>query len=101
MEKKTQDIEDFTVKVLGSIPKPWPNYITLLLFLAIENNEEFLQQYWKLVDKYNQIEKYKGDGQGHLNTTIPKIVKRESDWEKTGESKKAKSTLIKTYSELV
>lgn len=101
MAKKTQDIKEFTLAALEKVPKPWPDYITLLVFLAIENDDSLLQQYWDLVTKYDQTEEHKDDGQGHVNNTIPKIVKRISRRETGKKDIQAKSSLVKTYSKLV
>ncbi|MDX1418079.1 MAG: hypothetical protein R3293_28010 [Candidatus Promineifilaceae bacterium] len=93
MRKKTQDIEDLTLDVLNSIPKPWPDYITLLVFLAIEHNERFLQRYESLVGKHNKIEKYKGNGKGHVNATIGMHVKGLTGRTVTSKGNPAKSRL--------
>ena len=100
MTKKTQDIEELTLTALKKVPEPRPDYITLLVFLAIEKDEDLLRQYQVLVDKYNQLHG-EGEGKGHVNNTIPQIIKRETG-RTTGKSGiPARSSLIKTYSKLV
>jgi hypothetical protein len=100
MANETQDIKDLTSDVLNSIPEPWPDYITLLVFLAIEHNEHFLRHYQALVDKYNKIEIHKGDGQGHVNATIGMSVKALTGREVLSKGNPAKSRLVGTYSKL-
>ena len=100
MTKKTQDIEDLTRDVLRNIPKPWPDYITFLVFLAIEHNDQFLWRYQALVDKYDQIEIHKGDGQGHVNATIGKHMKALTGREVLSSGNPAKSRLVGSYSKL-
>jgi hypothetical protein len=100
MTKKTQDIEALTSDALNSIPQPWPDYITFLVFLAIEHNEHFHQRYQALVDKYNQIEIHKGDGQGHVNSTIGKHVKSLTGRDVLITGNPAKSRLIGSYTKL-
>ena len=95
--RETDDIKMFTQEVLATIPNPWPIYLTLLVFLAIEHTAPWHRTYKALVAKYSRNGK---DGRNVVNTSIGQFVKQLSGLETLHEGAPAHSRLIKTYTQL-
>ena len=97
MSQKTQAIETFTAEVLSTIPQPWPEYITLLVFLAIEHQETFLHRYHEFIEERALTEE---DPQGRVNTFIGMYVRKLTGRQVVKRGNPSKCKLITCYSRL-
>jgi len=89
---KTAEIRDLVMRVLHTIPQPWPVDVTDQVFLAIEGRQAWLAEYHALGKEFSR---------NTLNSFIGFHVKDVTGLENSGREAVAKSTLIKSYSILV
>ncbi len=88
---KTEDIKELVETVLDTISKPYPTDITDQICLAIENNPVWYNRYNNLSVRH---------GRPTVNTSIGRYTSYITGLHNLGNTQKAKSKLIKTYSEL-
>ncbi len=91
-EQKTAEIRDLVIRVLRTIPQPWPADVTDQVFLAIEGRPAWLAEYHALGKEFSR---------NTLNSSIGLHVKDVTGLENSGREANARSTLIKKYSILV
>ena len=86
----TEDIEDLVRKIFSGFSRPYPEDITDQVFLAIENNPEYLRLY----------RLYSGQNTNGANAMIGKMVKELTGLKVKGTCRNPQATLIKTYTKL-
>jgi len=91
-EQKTAEIRDLVMRVLHTIPQPWPADVTDQVFLAIEGRPAWLAEYKALEREFDRTT---------LNSFIGYHVKDVTGMENSGRMGVARSNLIKSYSILV
>ena len=76
--------------ILNTYKGRWPGNITDLVFLAIEQNPDYLKRYHEFADgDYNST-----------NSMIGRYVKKSTGMKTVKENGKPQSKLIKTYTQL-
>ncbi|HAW09294.1 MAG TPA: hypothetical protein DCW42_09080 [Bacteroidetes bacterium] len=85
-----EEIEDVLKAILRQIKIPYPNNITDLVFLALENNPTYLKQYKTYANEDTHI----------ANAMIGKFVKNYTGMKVIGTCKNPRSKLIKSYTKL-
>lgn len=91
-EQKTAEIRDLVMRVLRTIPQPWPADVTDQVFLAIEGRPAWLAEYRALGKEFDRTT---------LNSSIGSHVKDVTGMENSGHMGVARSSLVKSYSILV
>lgn len=94
--RATQEVEDLVKEVLATIPVRGHD-ITDQVCLAIENNPEWRKRYDDLVAKFEQTSDV---GRDIVNNWIGRYTKRITGMSVVRKNIPAKSTIIKSYSEL-
>ena len=89
---KTAEIRDLVMRVLHTIPQPWPADVTDQVFLAIEGRAAWLTEYRALGKEFDRTT---------LNSSIGSYVKDVTGMENSGHMGVARSSLVKSYSILV
>ncbi len=84
-------VRDFVQEILNSVPKPWGSDIVDRVFVAIENNPEWLATFEQLV---------RAHGQYPVENSIGLNILTQTGMKNTDRVKPARSQLIKNYSEL-
>ena len=84
-------VSELVQEVLGKIPRPYPKDITDRVCLEIEKNPAWHARYVRLVENH---------GKWSVNPQIGRSTLQITGLRNLGESAKAKSTLIKTYTKL-
>ena len=85
---ETQGIKDLTIDVLESLPEPWPSDLIDLVFLRIEGTENWMDEYYALVEER---------GKQLVNQWISRYCFQLSDFNHSGPPTTATSSIIKTY----
>jgi uncharacterized Tic20 family protein len=88
---KDQEVSALIEEVLNTIPERGED-ITDQVFLAIENNPDWLEQYNGLVDDY---------GKNPVNMAVGRYTRELTGFESTRQSRAASSSLAGTYTVLV
>jgi len=90
--RNTGGIAIFVDEVLRTVPQPWQADITDQVFLAIERNRRWLATYEKLVVEFDKQT---------VNSEIGRYTLELTRMDSSGQTKAAKSTLIKSYTRFV
>lgn len=91
MERKTQEVHDLTETILQSLPVPYGADIIEDVFVAIENNREWQQQYLSLSDNLRAWV---------VNNWIGKYTQQITGMTAIRHVSPKRTTLIKSYSKL-
>ena len=89
-----EEIEILVQEILSSYGEPWPEDITDCVFLAIEENPEWLDLYWRIVRELDAQEK---NGQQIVNQYIGRCVRQLTTGRNLGRSYSPRSSLIQSY----
>lgn len=89
-----EEIESLVQDILSSYEKPWPIDITDQVFCGIEENPEWLELYWRVVQELDAQGK---KGQQVVNQYIGRRVSQLTTGVNRGRCDSPHSSLIKSY----
>ena len=89
---KTEGVKELVLEVIGSLPRPLDEHVTLAVFIEIEGNPAFLNQYRILCGELRQWVVNNWIGQWTRDTLGATRLAQVSV--------RGKTTLVKTYSTL-
>jgi len=91
-----EEIEALVRNILNGCEEPWPTDITNRVFLAIQENPERCELYWRVV---RELDAQGKKGQQVVNQYIGRRVKQLTTGVNRGRCYSPRSSLIQSYEE--